>query len=75
MADPVALLRDAFDLLENHLGDTDLDYFESEEEEREAVPVQVAARLVMQAIQALTDGVAPIDGQTNSSKTPMKGNE
>jgi hypothetical protein len=62
MADPVALLRDAFDLLENHLGDTDLDYFESEEEEREAVPVQVAARLVMQAIQALTDGVETSDG-------------
>jgi hypothetical protein len=67
MADPVALLRDAFDLLENHLGDTDLDYFESEEEEREAVPVQVAARLVMQAIQALTDGVR-VDGEAQGEK-------
>jgi hypothetical protein len=49
----LALLRDAHDLLDTALGDTDLDYFESEEEEREAVPAQVAARLVMQAIQAI----------------------
>lgn len=64
MADHLTLLRDAFDLLESHLGDTDLDHFESEEEEREAVPVQVAARLVMQVIQELsnTHGVRETSG-------------
>lgn len=50
----VEKLRDAHDLLDVHLGDTDLDYFETEEEEREGAPGQVAARLVMQAIDALT---------------------
>jgi hypothetical protein len=67
MADHLALLRDAFDLLETHLGDTDLDHFEDEEEEREAVPVQVAARLVMQVIQEMTTaGVAT--GEQSSTK-------
>lgn len=54
MADHLALLRDAFDLLETHLGDSEFDHFEDEEEEREVAPVQVAARLVMQVIQEMT---------------------
>lgn len=49
--DALALLRDAFDLLESHLGDSEVHYDDAEEE-REYAPVQVAARLVMQCIQS-----------------------
>lgn len=52
MAGPLALMRDAFDLLESHLGDSDVEY-EDEDEEREYAPVQVAARFLMAAIQAI----------------------
>lgn len=52
MAGPLALMRDAFDLLESHLGDSDVEY-EDDDEEREYAPVQVAARLLMGAIQAM----------------------
>lgn len=46
------LLREAHDALDG-MSDSDLDYFESEEEEIEAVPMQYAARKVMEAIQLL----------------------
>ena len=52
MAGPLALMRDAFDLLESHLGDSEVEY-EDEDEEREYAPVQVAARFLMAAIQAM----------------------
>lgn len=50
--DVLAVLRDAHDLLDGYLGDSD-EHFDDIEEEREYAPVQVAARLVMQAIQEL----------------------
>lgn len=55
MAGPLALMRDAFDLLESHLGDSEVEY-EDDEEEREYAPVQVAARYLMAAIQAMQGG-------------------
>lgn len=45
-------LSDAFDTLEG-MSDTDLDHFEDEEEEREAVPDQYAARKVMEVMQSI----------------------
>jgi heme oxygenase len=53
MAGPLMLMRDAFDLLESHLGDSEVEY-EDDDEEREYAPVQVAARLLMGAIQAMS---------------------
>lgn len=50
--DVLTLLRDAHDLMDNHLGDSDVHY-DDPEEEREYAPVQVAARLVAEVIQAL----------------------
>ena len=46
------LLQQAFDALES-TSDSDLDYFEDEEEEAEAVPMQYACRKIMQAMQLL----------------------
>ncbi len=48
----LGLLREAHDALAG-MSDSDLDHFESEEEEIEAVPMQYAARKVMAAIQLL----------------------
>ena len=42
------LLQQAFEALEA-TADSDLDYFEDEDEEAEAVPTQYAARKIMQA--------------------------
>jgi hypothetical protein len=63
MMDALALLREVHDVLESTT-DSDLDHFEDEEEEREAVPVQYAARKLFQAIQLLeaTPGVETCDG-------------
>lgn len=47
------LLRDSHDLLDQHLGDSNLTDFESEEEEREYAPAQVAAAQIMQVIQLM----------------------
>lgn len=55
MAGPLMLMRDAFDLLESHLGDSEVEY-EDDDEEREYAPVQVAARLLMGAILAMQGG-------------------
>jgi len=45
-------LQKAFDALES-MTDSDLDYFEDEEEEAECAPVQYAARLIMKVIMDL----------------------
>ena len=46
------LLTDAHDVLEG-MADSDIDHFEDEDEEREAVPAQYAARKVMEAVQGI----------------------
>ena len=51
-AKPLLLLQQAFDALEA-TADSDLDCFEDEEEEAEAVPMQYAARKIMQAMEML----------------------
>ncbi len=57
----IKLLEDAHDALAG-MADSDLDYFEDEDEEREAVPAQYAARKVMAAIQLLgVPGAQPAD--------------
>ncbi len=48
----LALLQQAFDALES-TSDTDLDYFEDEEEEAQAVPAQYACRKIMEAMDLL----------------------
>ena len=48
----IELLQQAFDALEATT-DSDLDCFEDEEEEAEAVPMQYAARKIMQAMEML----------------------
>lgn len=55
MNDIIAVLQDAFDTLESQT-DSDLDYFEDEEEERECAPSQYAAKKIMQAICMLQGG-------------------
>lgn len=52
----VELLRQAFDALDA-TGDSDIDYFDDEDEEAEAAPMQFAARKIMAAIQLLTPNV------------------
>lgn len=47
-----ALLAQAHDALDG-MADSDIDHFEDDEEEAEAVPAQYAARKVMEAIQLL----------------------
>lgn len=49
----LTLLRQAHDALDG-MADSDLDHFEDEEDEAEAVPAQYAARKVMAAIQLLS---------------------
>lgn len=49
----LSLLRQAHDALDG-MADSDIDHFEDEEEEAEAVPMQYAARKVMEAIQLLS---------------------
>lgn len=51
-ANAVLHLKKAFDALEA-ASDSDLDHFEDEEEEAEAVPMQFAARQIVQAIELL----------------------
>jgi len=51
-ADAIIYLKKAFDALEAG-SDSDLDHFEDEEEEAEAVPMQFAARKIAQAIELL----------------------
>jgi hypothetical protein len=51
-AEALRLLAEAHDALAG-MSDSDLDYFESEEDEIEAVPMQYAARKVMAAMQLL----------------------
>lgn len=46
------LLQQAFDAMEA-TSDSDLDYFEDEEEEAEAVPMQYACRKIVQAMEML----------------------
>ncbi len=46
------LLQQAFEALEA-TADSDLDYFEDEDEEAEAVPTQYAARKIMQAMEEI----------------------
>lgn len=62
----IELLQRAFDALEATT-DSDLDYFEDEEEEAEAVPMQYAARKIMQAMEMLAPnaelGVALMTGE------------
>lgn len=48
----VALMQQAFDALEA-TADSDIDDFESEEEEAEYAPVQYACRKIMQAMEIL----------------------
>ncbi len=48
----LALLQQAFDALEA-TADSDLDYFEDEEEEAEAVPAQYACRKIMEAMDLM----------------------
>lgn len=48
----IQLLQQAFDALDG-MSDTDLDYFEDEEEEAEAVPAQYACRKIMEAMELL----------------------
>jgi hypothetical protein len=55
MNDIIQVLQDAFDTLESQT-DSDLDYFEDEEEERECAPAQYAAKKIMQAICMLQGG-------------------
>ena len=50
------ILQDAFSVLDEYLGDSDLPV-ESDEEEREAAPVQYAARRISEVIQGLTPDV------------------
>lgn len=45
-------LQKAFDALES-MSDSDMDYFEDEEDEAENAPVQYAARLIMKVIMDL----------------------
>jgi hypothetical protein len=69
MAGPLMLMRDAFDLLESHLGDSEVEY-EDDDEEREYAPVQVAARLLMGAIQAVREtGTPAIREETTYEKS------
>lgn len=48
----VALMQQAFDALET-TADSDIDDFESEEEEAEYAPVQYACRKIIQAMEIL----------------------
>lgn len=48
----IKTLQKAFDALES-MSDSDLDFFEDEEEEAEHAPAQYAARLIMSVIQDL----------------------
>jgi hypothetical protein len=52
MNENIKNLQKAFDALES-LSDTDLDYFEDEEEEAMYAPVQYATRLIMKVIMNL----------------------
>jgi NAD(P)H-dependent FMN reductase len=49
------VLQDAFDTLESQ-SDSDLDFFEDDDEERECAPMQYAARKIMQAMSMLQGG-------------------
>lgn len=51
----IKTLQKAFDALEG-MSDSDLDFFEDEEEEAEYAPAQYAARLIMSVIQDLEKG-------------------
>jgi len=51
-AQAITLLQQAFDALEA-TADSDIDHFEDEEEEAEAVPAQYACRKIMQAMELL----------------------
>lgn len=51
-ANPLLLLQQAFDALEATV-DSDIDTFEDEEEEAEAVPAQYACRKIMEAMGLL----------------------
>lgn len=55
MNEILKVLQDAFDALESTT-DSDIDYFEDEEEERECVPMQYAARKIMQAMSMIQGG-------------------
>ena len=48
----ISLLQQAFDALEA-TADSDLDHFEDEDEEAEAVPAQYACRKIMEALALL----------------------
>jgi hypothetical protein len=50
--EPLALLQQAFDALEA-TADSDIDDFDDEEEEAQAVPAQYACRKIMEAMQLL----------------------
>ena len=50
-AKPLILLQQAFDALDT--ADSEIDCFESEEEEAEAVPAQYACRKIMEAMDLL----------------------
>lgn len=52
----IAILEDAHDALAG-MSDSDLDWFEDEDEEREAVPAQYAARKVMEVIEQLQKSI------------------
>jgi hypothetical protein len=52
----IALLQQAFDALEA-TADSDIDDFEDEEEEAQAVPAQYACRKIMEAMQMLKGAV------------------
>lgn len=51
----IDVLQDAFDVLESQ-ADSDLDFFEDEEEEKECAPMQYSARKIMLAICMLQGG-------------------
>lgn len=51
-AQALSLLRQAFDALEA-TADSDIDTFEDEEEEAQAVPAQYACRKIIQAMELL----------------------
>jgi hypothetical protein len=51
----LTLLQQAFDALEA-TADSDIDDFEDEEEEAQAVPAQYACRKIMEAMQMLKAG-------------------
>lgn len=51
-AKPLLLLQQAFDALEA-TADSDIDHFEDEEEEADAVPAQYACRKIMEAMDLL----------------------